>query len=133
MRTPSPAISIASLTPSAFSSSFQFIPEYGRSYNTRGDVYILPADNEEFERLGMSRFSRVLSRVLNLPKICSTALLNSCKEGTTVGLFKTFSRGAVGKNDGRLSLTLGMFIRSRVHGASQTDIPLLHRCGTGLW
>lgn len=40
------------LTDEAFTSSFRYVAEYGRSYSTRGDIYTLPADIEEIERLG---------------------------------------------------------------------------------
>lgn len=47
----SPANSILSLTPSAFAGCFKYLPEYGRTYNTRGNTYHLPADDGEIERL----------------------------------------------------------------------------------
>lgn len=50
-RPSSPGPSVVSLTSSAFANSFQYLPEYGRIFNTRGDLYILPADNKEIDRL----------------------------------------------------------------------------------
>jgi hypothetical protein len=50
-RSMSPVPSIMSMT-----SSFRedaFIKEYGRLFNSHSEVYRLPADEEEFKRLGM--------------------------------------------------------------------------------
>jgi ubiquinone/menaquinone biosynthesis C-methylase UbiE len=65
-RSPSPSgQSVASITPSTFASSFQYMPEFGRTYNSRGDTYILPADTEENERLDIQHTVMKLCRSNN--------------------------------------------------------------------
>jgi|SRR3984957_7681990 len=49
MRSPSPARSVLSMTSSMRAQAF--IQEYGRGYNNYSEVYRLPADEEELERL----------------------------------------------------------------------------------
>lgn len=50
MRSVSPAPSVYSMTSSIRAASYRH--EYGRGINNYSDVYRLPADDEEFERLG---------------------------------------------------------------------------------
>lgn len=50
MRSVSPAPSVYSVTSSIRAASYRH--EYGRGINNYSDVYRLPADDEEFERLG---------------------------------------------------------------------------------
>jgi len=51
MRSHSPTPSVLSMTPSMQERAFRH--EYGRGLNSRSEVYRLPADDEELERLGM--------------------------------------------------------------------------------
>lgn len=50
MRSPSPAPSVFSVTSSMRAAAFRL--EYGRGLNNYSDVYRLPADDEELQRLG---------------------------------------------------------------------------------
>jgi hypothetical protein len=50
-RSPSPTPSVASMTSSLREQAYMV--EYGRGMNAHSDVYRLPADDEELERLGM--------------------------------------------------------------------------------
>ncbi len=50
MRSASPAPSVYSMTSSLRASSYR--EEFGRGINNYSEVYRLPADDEEFERLG---------------------------------------------------------------------------------
>jgi hypothetical protein len=50
-----------SITSSLRASSFRY--EYGRGVNNYSDIYWLPADDEENDRLGASREYRRLARV----------------------------------------------------------------------
>lgn len=54
-RSGSPAPSMYSMTDSIRASSYRH--EYGRSVNNHSDVYLLPADEEELQRLGMRDFA----------------------------------------------------------------------------
>lgn len=50
MRSPSPAQSVYSVTSSVRAQAFRY--EHGRGVNNYSEVYRLPADDEEVERLG---------------------------------------------------------------------------------
>lgn len=67
-RSDSPAPSVLSMTSSMEAATFKI--EYGRGINSASDVYSLPADDEELDRLGesLSRFRRH-----NLTPVRSTA------------------------------------------------------------
>jgi hypothetical protein len=49
-------VSIVSLSQSLFQDSFEYREEFGRSFSTRGDIYMFPADNIEMERFGLLPF-----------------------------------------------------------------------------
>jgi hypothetical protein len=59
MRSGSPAPSVYSVTSSLTAASYR--QEYGRGVNNYSDVYRLPADDEEFDRLGTA-FVKLLHR-----------------------------------------------------------------------
>jgi hypothetical protein len=65
MRSGSPAPSMYSVTSSLRAASYR--QEYGRGLNNYSEVYRLPADDEEFDRLGTT-FVKLLHRSLRLTR-----------------------------------------------------------------
>ena len=63
MRSGSPAPSVYSVTSSIMAASYR--QEYGRGVNNYSEVYRLPADDEEFDRLGTA-FVKLLPKCLRL-------------------------------------------------------------------
>jgi hypothetical protein len=64
-RSPSPSRSVMSITESIATRIYR--EEYGRILNDYSDVYRLPADDEEWERLGVFQFISICSIRRRLP------------------------------------------------------------------
>lgn len=56
-------ISIISLSQSLFQDSFEYREEFGRSFSTRSDTYMFPADNTEMKRFGTLHFPTLFAHL----------------------------------------------------------------------